>query len=196
MKLRVSPGFDPLKAQVGPDEYFVLSRIDGSQTIREILLATGLPIDRGIAIVTKLRSIGALLLPGETSAPAPAQAPARPTPTRTASTTPVAPMTPAHGVPVPDVGRAPTIQAPGSQPVVSRTHTPHMPSTGRTPAHGVPRVEPPVVSRTMTPHLQMPQKRPAPARPLDLGPPPRPASTADIEHMLPNPTDAERAALA
>ena len=56
MKLRVSPGFDPLKAQVGPDEYFVLSRIDGSQTIRDILLATGLPIDRGIAIVTRLRA--------------------------------------------------------------------------------------------------------------------------------------------
>ena len=43
MKLRVSPGFDPLKAQVGPDEYFVLSRIDGTLTMREVLLATGLP---------------------------------------------------------------------------------------------------------------------------------------------------------
>ena len=29
-KLRVSPGFDPLKAQVGPEEYFVLSRIDAN----------------------------------------------------------------------------------------------------------------------------------------------------------------------
>jgi hypothetical protein len=70
-KLRVSPGFDPLKAAVGPEEYFVLSRIDGSQTLRDVLLATGLSVDRGIAIVQRLRSIGALLLPGETSAPAP-----------------------------------------------------------------------------------------------------------------------------
>src|SRR5512139_2567427 len=102
MKLRVSPGFDPLKAQVGPDEYFVLSRIDGTQSIRDILLATGLPIDRGIAIVTKLRSIGALLLPGETSAPTPMAAPttvARGTQPRPGSMTPVAPLTPPHGVP-------------------------------------------------------------------------------------------------
>jgi len=70
-RLRVSPGFDPLKAAVGPEEYFVLSRIDGSQSLREVLLATGLSVDRGIAIVQRLRSIGALLLPGETSAPAP-----------------------------------------------------------------------------------------------------------------------------
>ena len=75
LKLRVSPGFDPLKAAVGPDEYFLLSRIDGNQTIRAVLLDSGLPIDRGIAIVTRLRSIGALLLPGETSAPAPASMP-------------------------------------------------------------------------------------------------------------------------
>ena len=45
MKLRVSPGFDPLKAQVGPEEYFVLSRIDGTQTMREVLLQTG-PLGR------------------------------------------------------------------------------------------------------------------------------------------------------
>jgi hypothetical protein len=69
-KLRVAPGFDPLKAKVGPDEYFVLSRIDGVMTLRDVLLATGLPIDRGIAIVLKLRSLGAVLLPGEKEPPA------------------------------------------------------------------------------------------------------------------------------
>src|SRR5262245_10268399 len=110
MRLRVSPGFDPLKAQVGPDEYFVLSRVDGKQTIREILLATGLPIERGIAIVTKLRSIGALLLPGETTAPAPVAAPAPAAKSRPASTTPLNPFTPPRGVPSVDVGRAPTVQ--------------------------------------------------------------------------------------
>lgn len=69
LKLRVSPGFDPLKAGVGPDEYFLLSRIDGNLSVREVLLNSGLPVDRGIAIVTRLRSIGALLLPGESAAP-------------------------------------------------------------------------------------------------------------------------------
>ena len=68
-KLRVSPGFDPLKAAVGPQEYFVLSRIDGLQTLREVLLTTGLPVERAITIVQRLRAIGALLVPGETTAP-------------------------------------------------------------------------------------------------------------------------------
>ncbi len=71
IRLRVSPGFDPLKAAVGPDEYFLLSRIDGTQSVRDVLLSVGLPIERGIAIVQRLRSIGALLLPGETTAPPP-----------------------------------------------------------------------------------------------------------------------------
>ncbi len=77
-KLRVSPGFDPLKAAVGPEEYFVLSRIDGSQTLRQVLLATGLSVERSIAIIQRLRSIGALLLPGESSAPAPTAMPGIP----------------------------------------------------------------------------------------------------------------------
>jgi tetratricopeptide (TPR) repeat protein len=77
-RLRVSPGFDPLKAAVGPEEYFVLSRIDGSQTLREVLLATGLSVERGITIVQRLRSIGALLLPGETTTPAPTAMPVMP----------------------------------------------------------------------------------------------------------------------
>jgi len=195
MKLRVSPGFDPLKAQVGPDEYFVLSRIDGKQTIREILLSTGLPIERGIAIVTKLRSIGALLLPGESSVPPPASAPAgKP---RTGSLTPIAPMTPATGIPtVPDLGRAATVQvAPpqGSGPTVTRSPTPRVPMPAQV---SVPRT---------TAKLDAPTNRTWPAgtgRPpavdaaaLDEPTVPR-ASAADIHLILPNPTAAERVALA
>ena len=67
LKLRASPGFDPLKAKVLPDEYFLFSRFDGSQTLRDVLLESGLPIDRAIQIVMKLRSLGALLLPTETA---------------------------------------------------------------------------------------------------------------------------------
>lgn len=227
MKLRVSPGFDPLKAQVGPDEYFLLSRIDGSQTLREVILATGLPVDRAIAIVTRLRSIGALLLPGETAAPAPVAPPTRPTPNpvrAAAAQTPAAPLTPPHGV---AVTRSPTPMTP-------------MAGTGKkpgpvTPPHGVPALgaQPmPVVSRTTTPAIPMPPSRmpakPAPplASSVDLDAPtqtrnlidppthPKPgkvppppgtdldpptvmrAPRADINVVLPNPTDAERAALA
>lgn len=69
-KLRVSPGFDPLKAGVGPEEYFLLSRIDGSTQLRTVLLDSGLAVDKAVTIVMRLRSIGALLLPGEASPPA------------------------------------------------------------------------------------------------------------------------------
>src|SRR5689334_7584375 len=91
MVLRVAPGFDPLAARISPDEYFVLSRVDGRLTLRELLLATGLPVERGIAIIAKLRGAGALLLPGETAPPAAA------TPPLASAKTPRAP-TPARGV--------------------------------------------------------------------------------------------------
>jgi hypothetical protein len=99
-KLRVSPGFDPLKAAVGPEEYFVLSRIDGSQTLRQVLLATGLSVERGIAIVQRLRSIGALLLPGESSAPAPTAMPAMGSDRNRMPSTPPRTLTPPTGRPV------------------------------------------------------------------------------------------------
>jgi tetratricopeptide (TPR) repeat protein len=70
-KIRANPSFDPMKAGIGPEEYFVLSRIDGALTLREVLLMTGLPIDRAIEVVKKLRGLGAILLPGETPMSAP-----------------------------------------------------------------------------------------------------------------------------
>lgn len=207
MKLRVSPTFDPLKAQVGPDEYFVLSRIDGTQSIREVLLGTGLPIDRGIAIVTRLRSLGALLLPGESSAPTSGLS-----------------GTPAHGAPVTDIGRAPTVQVTPPAVNTPRGTRPELPVTGRTPLSPKP-VRPPTgpsLPRTRTPHLPVTGRRPAtpsdaleppteprtqvgtppaggyrPPAPEGLDPPtvPRPPA-ADIQLVLPNPTEDERHALA
>lgn len=166
-KLRVSPGFDPLKAAVGPQEYFVLSRIDGMQTLRDVLLATGLPVDRAISIVQRLRAIGALLIPGETAAPAaapgaasgPAQGAPRPpaTPARTSS--PIPRMTPGAPVPAP-----PAATPPGSG------------AFARVPSGPIRRVGAP----------------PPPAMPAA----PEPA-TAEPEHdlTLANPTPAELAAL-
>ncbi len=179
MKLRVSPGFDPLKAQVGPDEYFVLSRIDGTQTIREVLLGTGLPVERGIAIVTKLRSLGALLLPGESAAPANGlrhgHAPAR---------------APSDGIPrvTPPAGSAPT---------PARTRTPHgvHPSL-RKPARRPPAdLEPPTTPRTRLGAHGGGLRPPAPDAALDA-PTVRRAPTADLHVVLPDPSPAERRALA
>lgn len=120
-KLRVSPGFDPLKSAVGPQEYFVLSRIDGLQTLRDVLLTTGLPVDRAISIIQRLRAIGALLVPGETAAPAPPTPPAAPLagePRRAAPgpariSSPIPPVTapaPASG-PIPAVGASSRISS-------------------------------------------------------------------------------------
>jgi len=119
-KLRVSPGFDPLKAAVGPQEYFVLSRIDGLQTLRDVLLTTGLPVERAISIVQRLRAIGALLIPGETAAPVAAptagsgpahEAPRLPSALSPAGRTsgPIPRMSPGAPVPLP-----PTPTPPGS----------------------------------------------------------------------------------
>jgi hypothetical protein len=72
-KLRVSPGFDPLKAGIGPEEYFIFSRIDGMQKLSDVLFASGLPMDKAIPAVQRLREIGALLLPMEGAAPPPVQ---------------------------------------------------------------------------------------------------------------------------
>ncbi len=94
LKLRASPSFDPLKANFGPEEYFLFSRFDGAATLRDVLLESGLPIDKAIEIVVKLRSYGALMVPGETTAPVRVQAPpipaaapraVTPTPLRTAA---------------------------------------------------------------------------------------------------------------
>jgi hypothetical protein len=88
LKLRASPSFDPLKANLGPQEYFLFSRFDGSATLREVLLDSGLPIDRAIEIVVTLRSYGALMVPGETTARVRVQAPAIPVAPRTVTPPP------------------------------------------------------------------------------------------------------------
>jgi hypothetical protein len=73
-KLRASPAFDPLKSAVGPDEYFIFSRIDGTQSLRDVLFASGLPMDRAVAAAKKLRELGAVLLPNEATPAVPKSA--------------------------------------------------------------------------------------------------------------------------
>ncbi len=113
-KLRVVPGFDLLKAGGGPDDYFLLSCIDGNLTLREVLLATGLPVDRGIAIVLRLRSLGALLLPNEAS-PTPSPDPVA-KPRTFAATTPAKAITPPRGLPA-GTGQQPRTRAPSRPPL-------------------------------------------------------------------------------
>jgi len=193
MKLRVSPGFDPLKAQVGPEEYFVLSRIDGNQTMRDILLATGLSVERGIAILTKLRSIGALLLPGETTAPVPGAAPQRPSqPRAEATATPARPITPPRGVPI---GIPPVPPRPGRDPIAPPMARPAYPLPH---AQGTPKDA--YQPRTASISVDAPTSRlPPNLKDVSLdGPTMRRTPDqrdAEIAVVLPRPTDAEKKAL-
>ena len=76
VKLRQNPGFDPMRAGISPEDYFVWSRFDGATSVRDLILMIGFPTERTVDIVRRLRTLGALLLPGE-SAPRPPTAPAR-----------------------------------------------------------------------------------------------------------------------
>ena len=113
-KLRVNPGFDPLKAALGPQDYFVLSRIDGLQTLRDVLLTTGLPVEKSISIVQRLRSIGALLVPGETVAPASSPPPGDPSSAGSPRRAP--PAAPPPPVAIPPAAAPVAAARPASQP--------------------------------------------------------------------------------
>lgn len=191
MKLRVSPGFDPLKAQVGPEEYFVLSRVDGVLTMREVLMQTGLPVERGIQILTKLRSIGALLFPGETTAPAPGGLPARPR--GDASATPARPMTPPRGIGIPPPARG--SNAPIAPPIGTRPASPLQPAPPRD------HYEPPTLQKASSVAVDAPTSRlPPNLKDVTLdGATVRRTSEqrdAEVSVVLPRPTDAEQTALA
>jgi tetratricopeptide (TPR) repeat protein len=187
-KLRVSPGFDPLKAAVGPQEYFVLSRIDGAQTLREVLLTTGLPVERAISIVQRLRAIGAVLIPGETVAPGAATPPM----SVAAPAAAAAPARPVHAPPRTVPG---AIEA-GVQRGRDRTAAPANPAPGRGPAAANP---PGTAARTTGP---IPLARGSAAAPplrraASNQPPAAPSSDPDPEHdlSLPGTTAVELAAL-
>ena len=179
-KLRVSPGFDPLKAAVGPQEYFVLSRIDGVQTLRDVLLATGLPVERAISIVQRLRAIGALLVPGEAVAPRTSPAATAAPPVATA--VPPSAQPPARTVPDPlDTGSprsrdrtVPPAKTPPARPAAANSQVP-----------GAARLAAAPVAAT-------PLRRAA-----NNQPPVPPSSDPDPEHdlSLPGATPGELAAL-
>ncbi|MCP4446358.1 MAG: hypothetical protein GY811_13585, partial [Myxococcales bacterium] len=69
LKPRQNPEFTP-GSDFGTEEYFVWSRCDGTVSLHDIILMVGFGTDRSIAILSKLRNLGAVLLPGEKRAPA------------------------------------------------------------------------------------------------------------------------------
>ncbi len=99
-----------MAAGIGPEEYFVWSRVDGSTTVRDILMSTGLPIDRGMAIMRRLYELGAVMLPQGPPRPAPTPLVAR-TATPVAVSRTATPVAGARVVP-PTVQRAVTPSRP------------------------------------------------------------------------------------
>jgi tetratricopeptide (TPR) repeat protein len=67
-QVRQNPKFDLTGAQMTSEDYFVWSRIDGSTSIKQLVLMMGFATDKTIGILNKLRSQGAVMLPGETPA--------------------------------------------------------------------------------------------------------------------------------
>lgn len=62
----------PLESlQIGPEEYFVLSRADGPTTVGELVGGTGLPTEQVAEIVERLVQLGALALVDPDDAPPP-----------------------------------------------------------------------------------------------------------------------------
>jgi curved DNA-binding protein CbpA len=61
----VNREFDPRDVGMTPEDYFVLTRVDGHTSFRQILLMVGFPEAQTLAILAKLRAAGAILLPGE-----------------------------------------------------------------------------------------------------------------------------------
>lgn len=69
LKPRQNPDFAP-GAGFGTEEYFVWSRCDGTVSLHDIILMVGFGTSKSIGILAKLRQLGAVLLPGESSVPA------------------------------------------------------------------------------------------------------------------------------
>lgn len=75
-------GFDPAAGGLLPEDYFMLTRVDGRTSLRQLVLISGFDEERALRILVKLRERGALLYPGEIEPPqaAPPPKPAPPPP--------------------------------------------------------------------------------------------------------------------
>ncbi len=64
IKPRLVEGVDILKLAIGPEEAFVLSRVDGRSSQRDIVFATGLPQERVQHALVRLEELGAIISRG------------------------------------------------------------------------------------------------------------------------------------
>ena len=62
---RQNPAVAPTALPLTAAEYFVLSRIDGHTSLRELIIMLGVPVDEAVATLQRLRALGAVLREGE-----------------------------------------------------------------------------------------------------------------------------------
>lgn len=67
-RLRHNPAVALERLPLSSEEYFVWTRVDGHTATREVILMAGFPRDKTIAILRRLRELGALLREGESAA--------------------------------------------------------------------------------------------------------------------------------
>jgi curved DNA-binding protein CbpA len=79
----VNRQLDLVRAGLSAEEYFVLTRVDGRTSLRQLLDISGFPEGQTLTILRHLRQLGAIYLPGEdpTRPPAPVLPEATPLPT-------------------------------------------------------------------------------------------------------------------
>jgi tetratricopeptide (TPR) repeat protein len=61
--------WDPTAAPLTPEEYFVLTRVDGRSSLKQIWSMTGFSEEKTAGILQKLREAGAILFPGDSPKP-------------------------------------------------------------------------------------------------------------------------------
>lgn len=117
-----------------------MSRIDGITSLRDVIVTTGLPLNQAISIVSRLRTLGALLLPGETPRATPA-AQAVPVAVAAASSGPTAAARPTHRTEpaassARQAGRS-TTEPPMARPARAQTEPPAAAAASGPPKGGV-----------------------------------------------------------
>jgi curved DNA-binding protein CbpA len=66
---RLSESWDPTGSNLTPEDYFVLTRVDGKSSLKQIWTVTGFSEDKAAGILHKLRTVGAILFPGDVPKP-------------------------------------------------------------------------------------------------------------------------------
>jgi hypothetical protein len=61
----VNRDFDPTRAPLSREEYFVFTRVDGRTPLGQLVLISGMPEGQALTILRHLRQLGAIYLPGD-----------------------------------------------------------------------------------------------------------------------------------